>query len=255
MAKKIKIISWNVNGLRSVYRKGFLQIFKKIDADIFCLQEIKVQANTIPAELKDIFGYYSYFNFAQKPGYSGVAIYSKEKPLKISSKIGLDRFDNEGRLLRLDFKDFILLNVYLPHGGRQKQNLEYKLRAYKELLALASEIKGKKVVIAGDFNVAHEEIDLARPKNNQKNIMFTPKERQQLDGLVEMQFTDTFRKFNKEGGNYTWWPWLANARIRNIGWRIDYIFVSQKFLASLKKAYILKEVMGSDHCPVVIEKE
>lgn len=249
----MKIISWNVNGIRAVYKKNFLEWFKKSRADIICLQEIKACAEQVPAELIKIGNYYSYFNPAVKKGYAGTAVYTKEKPLKVECKIGIKRFDQEGRVLKLKYPDFDLINIYLPHGGRQKENLDYKLKAYKNLLKYLAKIKNEKVILVGDFNVAHQEIDLARPKQNIKNIMFTPKEREQIDKIIEMGFCDTFRKFHKKGGNYTWWLYGFNARERNLGWRIDYIFLSKILTPKLKKSFISAKIKGSDHCPIGIE--
>jgi len=249
----MKIISWNVNGLRAVHRKGFLDWLKKNKADVVCLQEIKAEADKVPAELQNPAGYFSFYNPAQKPGYSGTAVFTKQKPLKVINKMGLTRFDNEGRILRLDYSNFILINLYLPHGGRGKENLGYKLEAYKYLFGYLGKIKNKPVVLIGDFNVAHREIDLARPKQNQKNIMFTPEERAQIDRLLKSGFVDTFRKFHPNEQKFTWWPYFANARQRNLGWRIDYAFVSGKLSPKLKGAEILTDVMGSDHCPIEIE--
>lgn len=249
----MKIISWNVNGIRSVYNKGFLDWFKKEGADIVCLQEIKAQEGQIPQEILELKNYYSYFNYAQKKGYSGTAVFTNQKPLKIITKLGFKKFDDEGRLLRLDFKNFILINFYMPHGGRGKENLEYKLEVYKKLLQYLNKIKNQKVLIIGDFNIAHEEIDLANPKQNKNNIMFTPEERKQIDKIIKLGFADTFRKFNQKGGNYTWWPYFANARVRNLGWRIDYAFSSKTLTLKIKKAFILEKIKGSDHCPIGVE--
>ncbi|PIR44341.1 exodeoxyribonuclease III [Candidatus Wolfebacteria bacterium CG10_big_fil_rev_8_21_14_0_10_31_9] len=249
----MKIISWNANGIRSVYSNGFLNWFKKEKSDFVCLQEIKAQEGQIPKEILELKNYYSYFNYAKKKGYSGTAIFTNKKPLKIITKLGLKRFDNEGRLLRLDYKNFTLINVYLPHGGRNKENLKYKIEVYKKLLQYLNKIKTQKILIVGDFNIAHKEIDLARPKQNQNNIMFTLEERKQIDKIIELGFVDTFRKFNKKGENYTWWPYFANARVRNLGWRIDYAFSSQTLSSLIKKAFILEKVVGSDHCPIGIE--
>lgn len=217
-----------------------------------CLQEIKAQIDKIPAELINPAGYFSFYNPAKRPGYSGTAVFTKQKPLKVIIKIGFEQFDNEGRMLRLDFSDFILINFYLPHGGRSKENLEYKLTVYKYLFEYLEKIKNKPVVLAGDFNVAYEEIDLARPKQNQKNIMFTPEERTQIDKLAGLGFADSFRQLHPNEKKYTWWPYFANARARNIGWRIDYAFVSKKLAPKLKRAEILTAVVGSDHCPIEV---
>lgn len=249
----MKIISWNVNGIRAVYKKGFLEWFKHAKADIVCLNEVKAHKNDIPKELLSIKGYYAFFSFAQKKGYSGVAIYTKKKPVRIFYKMGFKKFDSEGRFIRLDYAEFILLALYLPYGGRSKENLDYKLKAYEHLFKYLKKLKGKKVILAGDFNIAHKEIDLARPKQNHNNIMFTPLEREQISKLISLDFEDTFRKFNSKGENYTWWPYFANARERNLGWRIDYVFVSKNLVSKLKKSFIWPEVTGSDHCPVGIE--
>ena len=249
----MKIVSWNVNGLRSVYKKGALD-FKKMGADIFCLQEIKASKEQLNSELINPEGYYSYFNSARKKGYSGTAVYSREKPLSWKRKMGFERFDNEGRFLSLDYPKFILINLYLPHGGCQKENLDYKLEVYDYLLGYLSKLRDKKIILVGDFNVAHEEIDLARPKQNKNNIMFTLRERKQIDKLMELGFIDSFRKFNPyKVDSYTWWPYFANARARNLGWRIDYVFVAENGAADLKSAFIWKDILGSDHCPVGVE--
>jgi len=249
----MKIISWNVNGLRAVYRKNFLEWLDKTNTDIICLQEIKIQFEQLPPELANPQNYYSFFNFADKKGYSGVAIYVRKKPLSIENKLGMKKFDTEGRILKLEFPKFLLINIYLPHGGRQKENLDYKLRVYKYLLNYLKKIKSKNSILIGDFNVAHQEIDLARPKDNKNNIMFTPEERKQIDRIIELGFIDSYRKFHKDNGHYTWWPYFVNARERNLGWRIDYSFISKSLITKLKKAFILNKVKGSDHCPIGIE--
>lgn len=249
----MKIISWNVNGLRSVYKKGFLEWLEETAADIVCLQETKIQESQLTFDLIKANNYYSFFSSAQRKGYSGTAVYSKKKPLMVKRKLGMDRFDNEGRTLELKYPRFTLINLYMPHGGRQKENLEYKLQVYGSLFKKLEKIKKKKVILVGDFNIAHEEIDLARPRQNQSNIMFTLKERKQIDKLIKLGFTDSFRKFHKEGGSYTWWPYFRNARERNLGWRIDYAFISQGLLSKLKDGFILPKVKGSDHCPIGIE--
>lgn len=247
----MKIISWNVNGLRAVCKKGFLNWFKKSNPDILCLQEIKAQKEQIPKALINIRNYYFCFNTAIKKGYSGVAVFSKQKPLDITKKLGLKRFDQEGRILELKYSGFTLINIYLPHGGRQKENLGYKLEAYKKLLNYIN--KTKNLILIGDFNIAHTELDLARPKQNQNNIMFLPQEREQIDNLIKLGFTDTFRKFHKSNGHYTWWPYFANCRKRNLGWRLDYAFTSKPLASKLQKAFILNKTTGSDHCPIGIE--
>lgn len=253
LSLNMKIISWNVNGVRACHKKGqFLSMVEAEDPDIVCLQELKAQEVDLPEELLNIPGYHSYFNTATKRGYAGVAVYSKEKPISVGKTNGLDRFDGEGRILKLKFKDFTLLALYIPHGGRQKENLEYKILCYKKLFEYIKKSK-EKIILAGDFNIAHTEIDLERPKNNKNNIMFTPEERATIDKLLDIGFIDSFRQFHQDGGHYTWWPWLANARARNLGWRIDYIFVANELSDKLKSADTLDKVYGSDHCPISIE--
>ena len=252
----MQIVSWNINGIRSIYKKNFLEWFLKTKADIICLQEIKAQEEQIPNDLLKIPDYYFYFNQALKKGYSGVAVYTKQKPLKINDKLGLKQFDEEGRMLELEYSDFILINLYLPHGGRQKENLKYKLKVYDYLIKYLKHLKqntNKGIILAGDFNIAHQDIDLARPDENRDNIMFTPEERERIDKIINLGFIDTFRQFHQDGGYYTWWPYMFHARERNLGWRIDYIFVSQLLLSHLKNSFILSKIMGSDHCPIGIE--
>ena len=253
----MKIITWNVNGLRSVWQKGFLAFVSQTKPDILCLQEIKIQPEQLE-KLEVPKGYCLFSNCAQRKGYSGVAIYlnkscARSHLAQIENSLGLDRFDDEGRFLQLKFPKFTLINLYLPHGGRQKENLDYKLKVYDFLLKRLARRKNRPLILAGDFNVAHQEIDLARPRQNQNNIMFTPAERKQLDDLITLGFIDTFRVLNPEGGHYTWWPYFADARKRNLGWRIDYCFVSKLLLPRLKKSFILSKVLGSDHCPVGVE--
>jgi exodeoxyribonuclease-3 len=251
----VKILSWNVNGIRAVHGRDFLGWLAGTGADIVCLQETKAQPEQLVPELIRPEGYHSYFNSAVKKGYSGVAVYTKEKPLKVKDVLGHERFDSEGRLLELHYKDLVLMNLYLPQGGRQKENLDYKLEVYSHLIDHIRRFRDKNLVLIGDFNIAHTELDLARPKQNMKNIMFTPEERERLSSLLGLGLVDTFRQFNNEGGNYTWWPYFVNARQRNLGWRIDYTFTSQALTARLKRAFILPDVMGSDHCPIGIELE
>jgi exodeoxyribonuclease-3 len=249
----MKIVSWNVNGLRAIHKKNFLEWLGQARPDILCLQEIKVEKEKIPAELLDIAGYFTFVNPAQRKGYSGVLIYSKEEPLAVNYLLSEPDFDQQGRLIELVFKDLIVLNVYMPNGGALQERFPQKFSAYKALIEHLSKIKNKKVVIAGDFNVAHQEIDLARPKENQKNTGFTPREREQITQLLEAGYVDTFRHFHKEAGHYTWWTHFANARLRNIGWRIDYVFASKPLMPHIKEAFIWPQVMGSDHCPVGVE--
>lgn len=248
----MKIISWNVNGLRSVVRKGFFEWIKKENPDILCLQEIKIKESDLTFDLLYPSGYFAFYNSAVKKGYSGTAVFAKEKPKSINKKLSFRKFNDEGRFLELNFSNFTLINTYIPHGSRDKKNLKYKLKAYDSLTEKLSSLSEKPLVLCGDFNIAHKKIDLARPENNLNNIMFTPEERACLDKLADLDFSDTFREFNKRGGNYTWWPYRANARKRNLGWRIDYIFISKSLKGDLVKAFILKDVWGSDHCPIGI---
>ncbi|MBU2591843.1 MAG: exodeoxyribonuclease III [Patescibacteria group bacterium] len=256
----MKIVSWNVNGLRSVYKKesvyqknDFFQWLKILNADIICFQEIKARQDQLPFDLINVHGCHFYLNSSERPGYGGVAVYTKQEPVSIEKKIGWQKFDSEGRLLILKYPKFVLLNLYIPHGGRGKENLDYKLEVYRVLINRLEDFEKKEIILVGDFNVAREEIDLARPKDNQNNIMFTLEERKSFGELIDSGFDDSFRKFNKKGGNYSWWPYFNNARERNIGWRIDYIFTSKKLTPKLKNAFILKDVSGSDHCPVGVE--
>jgi len=214
----MKIISWNVNGIRAVYKKNFFKWMRKTNPDILCLQEIKAQKGQIPEKLIKPEGYYSYFNFAKRKGYSGTAVYTKKRPLRVVYKLGLKRFDQEGRILRLKYLGFTLINLYFPHGAHDKRNLAYKLKVYNRLINYLKKIEDKNIILIGDFNIAHKEIDLARPKDNKNNIMFTPEERKQIDRIIKLGFIDTFRKFNKKGENYTWWSYRFNAKERNLGW-------------------------------------
>ncbi len=250
----MKIISWNVNGLRSVWKKGFFEWLKRVDAEIVGLQEIKISSSTqLPFDFLAFSNYFSFLNPAKRKGYAGVAIFAKEKPLGVETKIGFKRFDDEGRFLKLSYPQFSLINLYLPHGGRQKENLAFKLKAYEFLFDYLLKKKNQKLILIGDFNIAHQEIDLARPKQNRNNIMFTPQERKLIDKLLKLGLIDSFRKFHQEGGYYTWWPYFSEARERNLGWRIDYIFVTKNLTKNLKDAFILSGAKGSDHCPVGIK--
>lgn len=255
--KELRIISWNVNGLRAIQKKGFLKWFKEENPDILCLQETKVPYEQLPKTLKRIDGYYPYFCEANKKGYSGVAIYSKIKPQKVEYGFGIPEFDSEGRVLIADYNDFVLLNIYFPNGKMSAERLDYKLRFYDALLDHANMLKeeGRNVVICGDLNTAHKEIDLARPKANEKTSGFLPVERAWIDKFLENGYLDTFRMFNQESGQYTWWSYRTKARERNVGWRLDYFFINEEFKDKIKSAGILKEVMGSDHCPVDLKLE
>lgn len=255
--KETRIISWNVNGLRAIYKKGFLEWFKKESPDILCLQETKVSYDQLPKALKRVDEYHSYFCEAEKKGYSGVAIYSKKKPEKVEYGFGIKKFDSEGRILIADYKDFLLLNIYFPNGKMSQERLDYKLEFYDALLDHANQLKteGKNIVICGDLNTAHKEIDLARPKANEKISGFLPIERAWIDKFLKNGYLDTLRMFNNKPGQYTWWSYRTKARERNVGWRLDYFFVNEEFKDKIKSAGILNEVMGSDHCPVDLKVE
>ena len=255
--KKISILSWNVNGIRAAAGKGFLEWFTARRPDILCVQETKASLEQLPPELKEIEGYRVYFSSPERKGYSGVGLYSRLEPKSVKSGFGIPRFDQEGRMLIGDYGEFVLFNVYFPNGKASKERLRYKLDFYDAFLDYADALKakGRKIIICGDFNTAHKEIDLARPKENSKVSGFLPEERAWMDKLVEHGYVDTFRMFNREGGHYSWWDLKTRARERDIGWRIDYFFVSEDLRPRVKAAYILSEVMGSDHCPVGIDLE
>jgi len=251
----MKLLSWNVNGIRSVYKKGFLDWFWTQDADIVCVQETKAGKDQIPEELLPIRGYTSYFAQAQQKGYSGVGLWTRIKPKKVETALGIQRFDEEGRLLCADYGAFVLFNVYFPNGKASAERLEFKMDFYETFLAKLKSLKkqGKKIIICGDVNTAHKEIDLARPKENELISGFLPEERAWMDKLVEAGFIDTFRMFHAGGGHYSWWSVRTGARKRNIGWRIDYFFVSENLKTKVKSAGIQSEVMGADHCPIELE--
>ena len=250
----MKLVSWNVNGLRAIYKKGFEETFKELNADIFCIQETKMQEGQIELDLQ---GYYQYYNYAERKGYSGTAIFTKKEPLNVSYGIGIEEHDKEGRVITLEFDKFYMVNCYTPNSGRELARLEYRMdweEAFKKYLIELD--KQKPVIICGDLNVAHTEIDLKNPKSNRKNAGFTDEERGKIDNLLNSGFTDTFRKIypDKEGA-YTWWSYMFNARANNAGWRIDYFLVSDRISKNIKDAYIYSEIMGSDHCPVGLEIE
>lgn len=251
----MKILSWNVNGIRAADRKGLFDWFKNESPDILCLQEIKAMSEQIPSHLRNAPGYNSYINPAEKKGYSGVATFTKEKPKDVKNGFGISKFDTEGRILITEFPYFSLFNIYFPNGKKNQERLNYKLDFYDTFLAYADNLtaKGKNIIVCGDFNTAHKEIDLARPKENEKISGFLPIERAWIDTFIDHGYIDTFRYFNKEAHNYSWWDFKTRARERNVGWRIDYFFTNKDFIPHVKKAFILKDVMGSDHCPIGIE--
>ncbi|MHC1682173.1 MAG: exodeoxyribonuclease III [Clostridiaceae bacterium] len=251
----MKIYSWNVNGLRAVLKKDFLQWISKESPDVLCIQETKLQEDTLVDEGKNIEGYYSNFSFAEKRGYSGVATYSKEEPISVKHGIGNEKFDCEGRILITEFKEFTLLNIYFPNGQSSEERLNYKMEFYDAILEYCNNevLNSKKLVICGDYNTAHTPNDIKNAKANEKTSGFLPIERAWLDKLIANGYTDTFRYNNPEVIKYSWWSYRFKARERNTGWRIDYHFVSNNLLDKVKDADILNEVFGSDHCPVTLE--
>ncbi len=250
----MKLISWNVNGLRACVKKGFLEYFHEVDADIFCIQETKLQEGQIQLDLD---GYHQYWNYAVKKGYSGTAVFTKAEPLSVRYGLGTDESENEGRILTLEFDDFFLVNVYTPNSQRDLARLTYRLEWEDQILMHLKDLDAvKPVILCGDLNVAHQEIDLKNPKSNIGNSGFTDEERGKMKALLESGFVDSYRHFypNQEGA-YTWWSYMNKVRERNIGWRIDYFVASELLRKRLKKADIHWNVMGSDHCPVVLEIE
>ena len=245
----MKLISWNVNGLRAVAGKGFADIFAELDADFFCLQETKLQAGQIDLEF---LGYKSYWNYADKKGYSGTAIYTRHEPLSVTLGIGIDEHDHEGRVITLEMPDFYLVDVYTPNSQDGLRRLEYRMRwedAFREYLCgLAA--TGKGVVVCGDMNVAHNEIDLKNPDTNHFNAGFSDEERGKMTELLAAGFRDTFRELHPDEVKYSWWSYRMAARERNVGWRIDYFLVSENLLPRVEGAEIHNEIFGSDHCPV-----
>lgn len=253
----MKLITWNINGIRAAEKKGLLDYLTATDADVVCLQETKAQPDQIPLTLSYMPGWQSWFHSAERKGYSGTAVYSKKSPVKVEYGLGQPEFDSEGRTIIVDFADFLLYNIYFPNGGSGEERLNFKLRFYECFHAhvLARIAEGRQIVVCGDFNTAHQEIDIARPKENVKVSGFMPVERAFLDRFVASGFVDTFRLYNQEPGQFTWWDQKSRARDRNIGWRLDYFYVSAGLVDRVKDAFIQMDVMGSDHCPagVVIE--
>jgi exodeoxyribonuclease-3 len=252
--KEIKLLSWNVNGIRAVKGKGFLDWFYKVSPDILCLQETKAQPEQLDADLLEPEGYYAYWNYPERRGYSGVVVYTREEPENISYDLGDKSLDIEGRVIIAEYPGFTLMNIYFPNGKRDQERLDYKMAFYDVFLEYAEGLRkqGKKLVICGDVNTAHRKIDLARPKENSKVSGFLPIERKWIDKFVNHGYIDTFRIFNKEPNQYSYWDMKSGARARNVGWRIDYFYVSEDLLSSLTGAFIMPEVMGSDHCPIGI---
>ena len=251
----MKLLSWNVNGIRAIDKKGFYDWFQKESPDILCIQEIKAEKEQFPPHLRNTPGYHVYINPAQRKGYSGVATYVKQQPEHINKGFNIEKFDKEGRILITEYPDFVLFNIYFPNGKQGDERLNYKLDFYNTFLDYADNLKqqGKNIVVCGDLNTAHKPIDLTHPKANEKVSGFLPVERAWIDTFLDHGYVDTFRHFNKEPDNYTWWSYRTQARKRNVGWRLDYFFVNKEFIDHVKKAYILSDVHGSDHCPVGID--
>lgn len=245
----MKFISWNVNGLRACFEKGFPQIMKRLDADFFCLQETKMQAGQLDAEIE---GYHAYWNYAVKKGYSGTAIYSKHAPLSVRYGIGIEEHDQEGRVVTLEMADFYLVTVYTPNAQEELKRLDYRMSWEDAFRAFLLELdKHKPVVVCGDLNVAHREIDLKNPKSNKRNPGFTDEERGKFQTLLDAGFVDTFRHFYPDlEGAYSWWSYRFKAREKNTGWRIDYFLASERLRPRLASAHIHADIFGSDHCPV-----
>jgi len=251
-ARRVKLTSWNVNGLRAVLRKNFLEFLAEEKPDVLCLQETKCT----PDDVEQLWpaAYATFWNSAEKKGYSGTAIFTKTRPMNVTQGIGIAEHDREGRVLTAEFESFFLVNVYVPNSQRELTRLPYRQQWDKDLLKYLKKLERKKPVVwCGDLNVAHTEIDLANPKANAKNHGFTPEERAGFDAFVQAGFVDTFREFEKSGGHYTWWSPMSGARARNVGWRLDYFLTSAALRPRLKSAIILPKVTGSDHCPVGID--
>lgn len=251
----MKIYSWNVNGLRAIMKKGFTDYIKTENPDILCIQETKLQEAQLEESITNIEGYEVYFSFAEKKGYSGVATFSKFKPISVRHGIGIERFDSEGRILITEFEEFTLFNIYFPNGQMNEERLKYKMDFYEELLNYCNELvsAGKKLVICGDYNTAHTERDIKNAKANEKTSGFLPIERQWMDKFVAYGYSDTYRYINEDKIEYSWWSYMFKARERNVGWRIDYHFVSNNLLPQVIGAEICTDITGSDHCPVVLE--
>jgi len=255
MAAVKKIISWNVNGIRSVKGKGFTEWLNKESPDILCLQETKINdIERLDADLREPPGYRAYWNYPERKGYAGVALFTKEKPQEVSYSLGDSGFDLEGRVIAAEYPGFVLFNIYFPNGKMGPERLKYKMAFYDVFLKHADSLKaaGKRLIICGDVNTAHKEIDIARPKENSKVSGFLPEERAWIDTFIAHGYADTFRWFHQEPNQYSYWDIKTGARARNVGWRIDYFFVSEDLMPSVKEAFIMPDVMGSDHCPVGI---
>src|SRR4030042_1314759 len=253
--KEIEILCGNVNGIRAAEKRGFLDWLHQESPEILCLQETKIQPEQITPAIQQPSGYHACWNFPERKGYSGVVTFTKEKPIKVENGLGIRQFDVEGRVIITRYPQFSLFNVYFPNGKMSEERLKYKMGFYDAFLDFVDPLqaRGEKLIICGDFNTAHKEIDLARPKENEDVSGFLPMERAWMDKFMAHGYVDTFRYFNKEPNHYTWWSLRTRARERNIGWRLDYIFVTENLLGSVTEASIMSQVMGADHCPVGIK--
>jgi len=254
----MKLVSWNVNGLRAVMKKNFLEYIQTDQPDILGIQETKLQQEQIPEEFLALKKKYNmYWNFAERKGYSGVCLLTKREPESVEYSMGEERFDSEGRTIIAHYPEFTLINSYFPNGKMSEERLQYKLDFYDRMFKIMQDLieTGKNVLVCGDYNTAHKEIDLANPKENEDISGFLPIERKWLDKLIDNGYVDTFREFDQRAEQYSWWTYRFGARRRNIGWRIDYFFVNKDFLPRVKNAFIQQDIMGSDHCPVGVEVE
>jgi exodeoxyribonuclease-3 len=251
----MRIVTWNVNGYRAILKKGFKESVRTLNPDVLCLQEVKAKPVQLTEEEINLPGYQSIWNSAERPGYSGVASYIKDRTFKHQTGLGFPEFDIEGRVIQMDFDDFVLFNIYFPNGQRGHDRVEYKLRFYEELLNICDSMhkQGRKIVITGDFNTAHNEIDLANPKENSETSGFLPEERVWIDHFLDHGFVDAFRNLYPDKVQYSWWTYRVNARARGIGWRLDYYLVSEGLMPSVVDVTIHDQMMGSDHCPVILE--
>ena len=247
----MRLVSWNVNGLRAAYKKGFENIFKELDADILCVQETKMQEGQLDADFE---GYHSYWNYADKKGYSGTAVFTREKPSEVIYGMGIEQHDHEGRVITLEYPDFFFVCVYTPNSQNELRRLDYRMEWDEAFRAhLKALDKKKPVICCGDMNVAHEEIDLKNPKTNHKSAGFSDEERESFTKLLESGFTDSFRHLYPETVTYSWWSYRMKARERNTGWRIDYFLVSDRLMPQVADSRIHTTIMGSDHCPIELE--
>ena len=251
----MKLISWNVNGIRAAVKKGFLDFLEEESPDILCIQESKAHKEQLKSEILKDHGYFNYWHSGIKKGYSGVATFTKKEPLYIQEGLGIKKYDDEGRVIITEHENFLLYNIYFPNGQKDDIRLKYKLDFYDDLLPIINDQveSGYNVIVTGDWNTAHNPIDLARPRQNIKTSGFMPIERQKIDTYIENDWIDTFRLFHQEGERYSWWSYRSGARPRNIGWRIDYFFINKNLVENCLDADIYQDVLGSDHCPISLE--